>query len=277
MLAQVRCAATLGLLQQADRRTGTNGSQFFITTVATPHLDGKHVVFGEVINGKSIVRQIENLPTGGQDKPVADKYPIIADCGELTGDDYEKCTERVPDSTGDPYEEFPEDQAEVLSASEIIKIASELKDMGNKAFKAGEVRLGLSKYQKGLRYLNEYPEVEEKDGADAEKQLQTLRFSLSNNSALLQNKLRDYEGAIKSASSALEVKDVSPTDKAKAHFRRAQALEARKQEDEAIKDFEEAQTLAPNDALIVNALASAKKKLAEVRKKEKAAYAKFFS
>jgi peptidyl-prolyl isomerase D len=50
----------------------TNGSQFFITTVPTPHLDKKHVVYGEVINGKSIVRQIENLKTQSGDKPLHD-------------------------------------------------------------------------------------------------------------------------------------------------------------------------------------------------------------
>lgn len=53
-------------------RVGTNGSQFFVTTVPTPHLDKKHVVYGEVINGKSIVRQIENLKTQSGDKPFHD-------------------------------------------------------------------------------------------------------------------------------------------------------------------------------------------------------------
>ena len=62
----------------------TNGSQFFITTVPTPHLDDKHVVFGEVVSGKAIVRQIENITTQSGDKPQKDV--VIADCGELTGE-----------------------------------------------------------------------------------------------------------------------------------------------------------------------------------------------
>lgn len=51
-------------------KIGTNGSQFFVTTVLTPHLDKKHVVFGEVVNGKSIIRTIENLKTQSGDKPL---------------------------------------------------------------------------------------------------------------------------------------------------------------------------------------------------------------
>ena len=57
------------LLSMANAGPATNGSQFFVTTVPTPHLDGKHVVFGEVIAGKSVVRQVENTPTGANDKP----------------------------------------------------------------------------------------------------------------------------------------------------------------------------------------------------------------
>ena len=60
---------TLSSLLSLD--SGTNGSQFFITTVATPHLDGKHVVSGEVLDGKGLVRKIENLPTQSE-KPTKD-------------------------------------------------------------------------------------------------------------------------------------------------------------------------------------------------------------
>lgn len=66
------------LLSMANAGPNTNSSQFFITTTDTPHLDGKHVVFGKVIEGTDIIREIENSPTT-DDKPNADV--VIADCG----------------------------------------------------------------------------------------------------------------------------------------------------------------------------------------------------
>ncbi|PLW05103.1 hypothetical protein PCASD_24677, partial [Puccinia coronata f. sp. avenae] len=294
------------LLSMANAGPNTNGSQFFITTVHTPHLDGKHVVFGRVIAGRSIVRLIEQTPTKpGADQPT--ESITIFDCGMATNEIIVD-GKKQPDQWGDEWEDHPSDDDEKIEYIETcLKIATRLKEIATKAFKEGQFEVAAKKYTKAVTYLDTHT-VLPYGCTDQEVETYTsLRVTILLNAGLASIKAAQQpevsapvakkhgRNAMKYCSRVLDMhhsteqplpkskegligcyKELSDDERAKALYRRGLGEVIVQETEASLKDLMEAHKLVPTDQAIKKELERVRLQIETQRKKERAAFGKMF-
>lgn len=259
------------LLSMANAGKDTNGSQFFITTVPTPHLDDKHVVFGQVVAGFGLTREIEDIDTDEKDKPRQDC--VIVDCGELPVD--------TDLSTLTPEGEFPShpDDAPIPPGADGIEwrlnAAEAIRVQGNEFFKQADYKGAAGLYSKAMRYarIRTYgPDNPPQLTEEQQKKATQAEVSCMLNRAACRLKLGRNQEVLDDCNSVLEGDPVN----SKALFRKGQALVALKQFEEGLAVLLMAQELIPGDKGVIAAVGAAKKAIGAEVAKEKATYSKMF-
>ena len=161
------------LLSMANAGRDTNGSQFFITLRPTPHLDGKHVVFGRVVSGDAVVRAIETVRVDDGDRPLA--RVVVAAAGQIKAGE---AAAAVPATAAEPAaapaeeeeaeeeEEEEEEEPDLSGKSDMEKRLIKLRMQMNKGRRANAV---ASKDERKRKKFDRHGRGERKKERDADK------------------------------------------------------------------------------------------------------------
>uniref|UniRef100_A0A2S2QWC2 peptidylprolyl isomerase n=1 Tax=Sipha flava TaxID=143950 RepID=A0A2S2QWC2_9HEMI len=191
-----KCMHEPGVISMANTgNVNTNNSQFFITTVPCPHLDGNNVVFGKVKKGFCVVQTISNTPTIN-DAPI--NPCVIKDCGELSSDSSTWIIHEN-DNTNDTFPPFPEDWSIHQTDIDVVqfcKVLNQIKESGNHHFNCKNYFGARRKYDKVLRYIDWYIGYHNKSQINFEM-LENVKLNTFLNLAYVYLKRKNYKSAIK--------------------------------------------------------------------------------